>query len=196
MASQRGPWTVFDKTVRFESAWLRLDDHNALRPDGAPTRYGVVHFKNTALGVLPVFDNGDTILIGQHRFPSDRYGWEIPEGGGDPQKDPEEEARRELEEEAGVTARKMTKILDMDMSNSVTDEIAVGYIATGLETGTPNPDPSEVLDTRRIPFRELLRECQSGQISDSLTLVMVFKAYYMAREGLLEPQLAHAMLQG
>ena len=196
MTSQRGPWTVFDKVVHFESPWLRIDDHKALRPDGAPTRYGVVHFKNTALGVLPLFDNGDTILVGQHRFPSDRYSWEIPEGGGDPDKDPVEEARRELEEEAGVTAANMLKILKMDMSNSVTDEVAIGYIATGLEPGEANPDPSEVLQTRRIAFRDLLHECQSGKISDSLTLVMVFKAYYMAREGLLEPELARVMLQG
>jgi len=196
MAEKRGPWTVFDKEIRFETPWLRIDDYNALRPDGAPTRYGVVHFKNTALGVLPLFENGDTLLVGQHRFPADRYSWELPEGGGDPRQDPVAEARRELEEETGYYATEFQEYLRMDMSNSVTDEIAIGYIATNLVPGRTNPDPSEVLETRRIAFKDLLNECVSGQIFDSLTLVMVFKAYYMAREGLLEPELARAMLQG
>ena len=196
MTGKRGPWGVKGVEVRFETAWMRIDDYDAIRPDGAETRYGVVHFKNLALGVLPLFENGDVILVGQHRFPSDRYSWELPEGGGDPSVSPRAEAARELEEETGFKASTWIEMLDMDMSNSITDERAVGFIATNLEPGETNPDPSEVLETRRIAFRDLLNECHGGQITDSLTLVIVFKAYYMAREGLLEPALARAMLQG
>lgn len=196
MSEQRGPWHVNGVTVTYENPWMRIDEFDAIRPDGAPALYGVVHFKNRALAVLPLFDNGDTILVGQHRFPNNNYSWEIPEGGGNPRAESREEAARELEEETGYTARRWLEVLRADLSNSITDETAIGYIATGLKSGQRNPDPSEVLETRRIAFKDLLSECVSGQIFDSLTLVMVFKAYYMAKEGLLEPELARAMLQG
>lgn len=196
MDEKRGPWTVHGVEVKYENPWMRIDAFDATRPDGAPALYGVVHFKNRALAVLPLFENGDTLLVGQHRFPHDHYSWELPEGGGDPGASAREEAARELEEETGFVARHWQEILQLELSNSISDESGVGFIATGLEPGQVNPDPSEVLETRRIAFRDLLKECQSGAILDSLTLVMVFKAYYMAREGLLEPELARAMLQG
>ena len=196
MSEERGPWRVKGVSVTYENPWMRIDEFDATRPDGAPALYGVAHFKNRALAVLPLFENGDTILVGQHRFPNNNYSWEIPEGGGDPHAAPGEEAARELEEETGYTAQVWREVLRAELSNSITDETAIGYIATGLEPGQANPDPSEVLETRRIAFKDLLNECVSGQIFDSLTLVMVFKAYYMAREGLLEPELARAMLQG
>ena len=196
MSEKRGPWQVHGVEVKYENAWMRVDEFDATRPDGAPALYGGVHFQTRALAVWPRFENGDTLLVGQHRFPNAHYSWELPEGGGNPAADQREEAARELEEETGYRAKHWQEILRLELSNSISDETGTGFVATGLEPGRANPDPSEVLQTRRIAFRDLLVECQSGKISDSLTLVMVFKAYYMAREGLLEPELARAMLQG
>ena len=77
-----------------------------IRPDGQPGIYGVVHYKNKAIGVLPVDDDGQIWLVGQYRYPLDAYSWEIPEGGG-----PEGEVargrprRRELREETGLDRR-------------------------------------------------------------------------------------------
>ena len=164
------------------------------RPDGQPGLYGVVNFANLAMAILPVFDDGTIMMVGQHRFPQDRYSWEIPEGGGPLSEDPLASARRELKEETGLTAGNWQEILRMDLSNSVTDEAAIGYLATGLAQGEAEPEGTEDLQTRRISFRAALEDVSSGAISDALTVAMLLRAYYMAVEGELDPALAKAML--
>lgn len=194
MASSRGPWQVHDSREVYRNPWVSLTEHSVTRPDGEPGVYGVVGFANLALAILPLFEDGRLILVGQHRFPQDRYSWEIPEGGGPLGKDPQEGAARELREETGYSARHWQEILRMDLSNSVTDEAAIGYIATGLTAGEAEPEGTEELVTREVHFRDALDEVSSGRISDALTVAMLLRAYYMAREGALDPDLAAAML--
>lgn len=195
MSEKRGPWIVHGRTIVHETPWMRIEQYPVTRPDGQPGEYGVVHFQNIAIAVLPLFANGDTVLVGQHRFPHDRYSWELPEGGGRLDADPRDEAARELKEETGLMAAHWMEVLRMDLSNSVTDEESIGYIATGLSVGEPEPEGTEVLENRRLHFNELLREVISGAITDSLTVAMVLKAHYMALNGLLEPDLSEAMLR-
>ena len=71
-------------------------------PGGSPGIYGVVHFKNRAIGVIPLDEAGYTYLVGQYRYPLQLYSWEIPEGGGPLDEDPLEAAKRELREETGL----------------------------------------------------------------------------------------------
>ena len=82
MSGSRGPWQVGASRTVYENPWLRLTEHDVTRPDGEPGLYGVVEFANLAIAVLPLFEDGTTVLVGQHRFPQDKYSWEIPEGGG------------------------------------------------------------------------------------------------------------------
>lgn len=194
MDEQRGPWRVHGYEVRFENPWLRVTDYIITQPDGTPGRYGVVSYANRAMAILPVFEDGTIMLVGQHRFPHDKYSWEIPEGGSPHDEDPLIGARRELREETGLTAETWMEVLRMDLSNSVTEESAIGYIATGLSQGEAEPDSTEVLQTRRLPFRDALDEAMSGRIFDALTVAMLLRAYYMAKEGELEPALAAAIL--
>jgi len=194
MKTMRGPWQVHGREIVHETPWMRIEDYPITQPDGQPGRYGVVHFQNLALAILPLFDTGETVLVGQHRFPQDKYSWEIPEGGGNPEADPVEEAARELKEEAGLTAARWTEILRMDLSNSITDEASIGYIATGLTQGEAQPEGCEVLELRRLHFCDLLDEVVSGQITDALTVAMVLKAHYMAQNGLLDEALSQALL--
>ncbi|GLK51615.1 NUDIX domain-containing protein [Maricaulis virginensis] len=195
MNGTRGPWQVGASRTVYENPWLRLTEHDVTRPDGEPGLYGVVEFANLAIAILPLFEDGTTVLVGQHRFPQDRYSWEIPEGGGPLDVPPLDSARRELKEETGLEAANWREILRMDLSNSVTDEEAIGYIATGLTQGEAAPEGTEVLQTRRVPFRMALHEAVSGRITDALTVAMLLRAYYMAREGELDETLAAAMLQ-
>lgn len=194
MSRTRGPWTVHDDREVYRNDWVRVTEHSVTRPDGQPGIYGVVGFANRALAVLPVLDDGRIILVGQHRFPQDRYSWEIPEGGGLLDANPLDDAARELREETGFSAGRWREILRMDLSNSVTDETAIGYLATDLTPGEAEPEGTEDLQTRDIHFRDALDEVMSGQITDALTVAMLLKAYYMAREGELDADLAAAML--
>ena len=195
MSESRGPWQVHGTLTVYENPWLKVEAHDVTRPDGRPGIYGVVGFANIAIAVLPLFADGTTVLVGQHRFPQDAYSWEIPEGGGPLDVAPLDSAKRELKEETGLSAEHWQEILQMDLSNSVTDERAVGYIATGLTEGEADPDGTEDLRTRHLPFREALHEAMSGTIRDALTVAMLLRAYYMAMEGELDETLAAAMLQ-
>jgi 8-oxo-dGTP pyrophosphatase MutT (NUDIX family) len=154
----------------------------------------VVRFKNLAVGVLPVDEDGSVVLVGQQRFPLMSYSWEMPEGGAPLAEDPLEGARRELREEAGLVAADWTRILDLELSNSVTDERGVCYLACGLSVCEAEPDRTERLDVVRVRFRELLAAIAAGTVRDSLTVAAALRVYHMAREGELAGALARVML--
>ena len=153
-----------------------------------------MEFKNLALAILPVFDDGTIMLVGQARFPAQDYSWELPEGGGPLGVDPLESARRELREETGLEAAQWLPILEAQLSNSVTDERAIGYLATGLTEVEADPDETELLALARVPFREALDAAMAGHMKDMLTVAMLLRGYHMAREGSLPGALARAML--
>mgnify|MGYP003672182930 CR=1 FL=1 len=194
MSETRGPWTIHAERIAFESPWMRVHEFDVTQPDGRPGMYAVMSPRNLALVVLPLHADGRVTLVGQHRFALDRYSWELPAGGGELDGDPVEGARRELREETGLSADRWSEILQLDLSNSITDERAIGYLATGLHEGEPEPEGTEVLRTRRIHFLEALDEAMSGQIRDALTVAMLLRAYYMAQEGLLASELSGVML--
>lgn len=190
------PWRRGAGRAIYENPWIRVTEHAATAPTGAAATYGLVGFKNFAVAVLPLFDDGTTVLVGQHRFPAGDYSWEIPEGGGPLGTDPLESARRELAEETGLEAADWREVLRAQLSNSVTDEQAVGYLATGLSpaAGRHEVDATEDLAVVRVAYSEALDAAAAGRLKDVLTVAMLFKAYHMAREGLLAPALARAML--
>ncbi|MCB0790139.1 MAG: NUDIX hydrolase [Flavobacteriales bacterium] len=184
----RGPW----KTIRMErvyaSPWIEVDHHDVIDPSGAPGTYGVVHFRNLAIGILPLDQEMNTWIIGQYRYPVRKYSWEIPEGGGDRNVAPLESAARELREEAGIVAKEWTELLRMDLSNSASDEEAIIYLARDLEFHAPEPDSNEELMVRKLSFDALYAMVDSGEITDSLTVAAVLKARLWILEGRIVPQ--------
>jgi 8-oxo-dGTP pyrophosphatase MutT (NUDIX family) len=190
------PWRRGASRVIYENPWIGVTEYAATAPTGAPATYGLVRFKNFAVAVLPLHDNGDTVLVGQHRFPLAGYSWEIPEGGGPLDADPLDSARRELAEETGLQAAHWREVLRAQLSNSVSDERAFGDLALGLSEA-PEPtshDDTEDIRVERVPFREALAAALAGDIEDILTVAMLLKASHMATEGLLPPELAKAMM--
>ena len=188
------PWIVKGVTQAFANDWFRIDEHDVIRPDGAKGYYGVIRVRRLAVGVLPIDAEGCVHLVGQWRFPLGRYSWEMPEGGAEPGEDARGCAERELAEETGLRAREWVQVLEMDLSNSLTDEQAVIFIATDLSPGEVDPDPTEVLKSRKAPFSEVLERVADGRIRDSLTVAAVLRAHHMAVTGQLPAALASAML--
>ncbi len=189
------PWRALEERPVYDNPWINLREFQAEAPTGAQTVYGVAHFKNIAVGVLPIHNDGTIVLVGQHRFPMKDYSWEIPEGGVPVAADPLEGARRELVEEAGLEAANWQEVLRFQLSNSVTDERGVGYIATGLSPVPAAPDATEELALARVHFLDALEQALCGRILDMITVAILLRAYHMAREGLLEGALAKAMLE-
>ena len=154
-----------------------------MHPDGSDGEYGVVRFKNRAIGVLPVSSDGDVWLVGQHRYPHEKYSWELPEGGGPLDQDPLTAAQRELKEETGLTAKEWRPLGACDLSNSVTDETAVCFLAWDLTPGCAAPEPSEALTIKQVKFMKLLEMVMQGEITDSLTIMMTLTAHVLALRG-------------
>ena len=188
------PWSVTATSIPFKNNWLHIDKNDVIRPDGAAGEYTVVRLRRLAVGVLPIEPDGSVHLVGPWRFPLARYSWEIPEGGGEPGEEPLACAKRELEEETGLRAANWTPILEMDLSNSVTDEAGIVFLATGLQAGVKQPEATEVLRHRRAPFGDVLARIVDGRIRDSLTVAALLRAHHMAVTGALAPDLAAAML--
>jgi 8-oxo-dGTP pyrophosphatase MutT (NUDIX family) len=179
------PWQTLSSKIAYENPWIRVTHREVLNPSGGAGIYGVVHFKNTAIGIVPLDDEGFTWLVGQYRYTLERYSWEIPEGGGLVGTDPLESAKRELLEETGITARRWRPLLEMHPSNSVTDEYGVAYVAQDLEFGKSQPEETEDLAMRRVPFSEAVEMVLSGEITDALSMVAILKVNEWLRRGSL-----------
>lgn len=188
------PWIVKSATRPFKNEWFAVDRYEVVRPDGGGGTYTVIRPHRAAVGVLPIEPDGAVHLVGQWRFPLGHYSWEMPEGGAEPGEDPLDCAKRELEEETGLRAGRYEKVLEMDISNSITDERGVVYLAFDLEPGEARPDGTEVLRRRRAHFMDVLQRVASGEIRDAMTVAAVLRAHHMAVTGQLPPDLAQAML--
>ena len=182
-----GPWTRRTRRVAYENPWITIWHDEVIRPDGEPGIYGVVHFANLAVGVLALDDARRVLLVGQHRYALDRYSWEIPEGGVPSGESALDGARRELREETGIEAADWIELSRSHLSNSVSDEEAILYLATGLTHGEAAPDGTEALDVRWEPFDEVLAMTIDGRITDAMTILAVQRAA-LARLTAIDPE--------
>ncbi len=183
MSEPSNPWRTLSSRLVYENPWIRVREDQVLRPDGQPGIYGVVEFRNRAIGVLPVEDDGSVWLVGQYRYPLDLYSWEIPEGGSPASESPEETALRELREEAGLTAARLELISTAHLSNSVCDEIAYIFRATELAHGQSMPEGTEELHAKRVSWDEAWEMLRRGEITDSMSVIALLHEAVRRLEG-------------
>lgn len=177
MSSSKNPWITHQTTEQYDNPWIRVTESAVTNPGGGEGIYGVVHFKNIAVGIVPVDAEGYTWLVGQYRYTLEQYSWEIPEGGCLKDKEvPLKAAQRELLEETGLRAQHWKEILRLHTSNSVCDEEGVAYIATGLTKGRAQPEETEELQLRRLPLSEAVEMVRRGEITDALSMIALLRA--------------------
>lgn len=177
------PWKTRKTQLVYDNPWIGVSHREVVNPAGKDGIYGVVHFKNLAIGIVPVDEEGYTWLVGQYRYTLEQYSWEIPEGGCPVGTDPLDSAKRELQEETGMTADHWTHILDLHTSNSVTDEAGMVYLARGLHPGIASPEDTEDLQVTRVPLQQALDLIHTGVITDALSILGLYRVYWLAREG-------------
>lgn len=170
---ESSPWETHATRIVYTNEWMSLREDQVTTPTGTEGVYGVVS-KSLALGVVAVDEDDRVVLVGQWRYPHDRWSWELPEGGLDEGEEPLEGIQRELAEEAGLAAATWEPLTaaPIALSNSVTDELAHLWLATGLhphEVGSD--DPTEDLLVARVPFDEALAACLDGRIEDAMTVL-------------------------
>jgi len=179
------PWKITSQKDIYNNPWINVTEFQVINPAGNPGIYGKVHYKNLAIGVLPLDEELNTYLVGQYRFPLNQYSWEMPEGGGPEGTDPLESAKRELLEETGLKASQWTEIQRLHLSNSVSDELSILYLARGLEQFEAEPEETEQLIIKKVPFADMYRMVCDGEITDAMTVAAVLKVQLLLTENRL-----------
>ncbi len=173
MNEYKNPWQILNEKEIYDNPWINLTEYVVINPTGGEGIYGKVHFKNRAIGIVPLDENLNTYLVGQFRFTINEYSWEIPEGGGLYNEEPLKAAQRELLEETGLKAERWQKVKEMYLSNSVTDELSIIYVASGLTQHAAMPEETEQLVIKKLPFEEAFEMVMQGKIKDALTIVAI-----------------------
>jgi REP-associated tyrosine transposase len=176
MTDQKNPWQTLSKKDHYDNPWIKVEEHQVINPSGNHGIYGKVSFKNKAVGIIAVDRDGNIRLVGQFRYTLNQYSWEIPEGGSPPGEDLLESAKRELREETGLTANRWSELMRLHLSNSVSDEEAIIFLAEDLTEGEAMPEDTEALAVRNVPFSEAVQMVMDGTITDSMSVAGILKA--------------------
>ena len=185
MNEHHNPWKIIDEQQVYNNNWISVTHYNVLNPSGNKGIYGKVHMKNVAIGIVPLDEEMNTYIVGQFRFVLNEYSWEIPEGGAPLDDAPLASAQRELLEETGLKAERWDKILEMTLSNSVTDERCIIFLARELSQHTATPEETEELVVKKIPFEEVYQMVNDGTITDGVTVAAILKVKLMIERKLL-----------
>lgn len=183
MEEQKNPWKILSDKQVYDNKWINVTEYDVINPSGGKGIYGKVHFKNLAIGIVVLDEALNTYLVGQYRFTLNQYSWEIPEGGGPLEDDPLDSAKRELLEETGLVAHEWIPILNMHLSNSVSDEYAIIYLARQLEQHAPMPEETEQLVVKKLLFEEAWQMMEDGLITDAMSVAAIQKVKWMLMHG-------------
>ena len=168
-------WRKLSSKIIYDNDWMTVREDQVTNPGGGKNLYGHVQFKNVAVAVLPIDDEAQTRLVGQSRYTLDEHSWELPMGGAPRGEDPLEAAKRELREETGLTASHWRELMRLHLSNSITDELGIVYVATGLREGETDLEETEDIEVRALPLSEAIEMARDGRITDALSAATLFR---------------------
>ncbi len=181
----KNPWKKIQSKKIYDNPWIHVQEDQVITPGGSDGIYGTVHFKNRAIAIIPIDQEGNTYLVGQYRYPLDIYSWEVPMGGGLLEDDDLTSSKRELQEETGLIAESWTNIATIHTSNSVTDEEGYIFVATNLTQKEAKPEDTEDLVVKKIPFKKALEMVIDNEITDSMSVAGILKLDYLLKNNLL-----------
>lgn len=181
LPEQIGPWQRLTSESRYENPWIQVFHEDVITPGNTKGIYGRVHFKGTAIGIVPIDKEGNTWLVGQYRYTLKEYSWEIPMGGCPAGELPLNAAQRELAEETGLRGQKWQQIQKLHTSNSITDECGLVFLAEELQQGSMELEASEDITVKKLPLAEAVEWVMDGRITDAISVAALLKVW-MSRE--------------
>lgn len=180
MPDRSNPWQTLETRRYYESSYLAVDEDRVSHRTAKVHPYTALRFRIAGIAVLPVLSDGTTLLVGQYRYVSKRYTWELPRGSGSLSVPALETARRELAEETGLTGGRWIEMATLMASPGISDEIAPCFVAWELEQSQADPDPQEDLAVKRIPFEEAVGACLDGEICDAVSVALILAVHARA----------------
>ena len=168
-------WKKLRSKVIFDNPWMTVLEDRVINPSGGQNDYGHVRFKNRAVAIVPIDDANNTWLVGQDRYTLAEYSWELPMGGAPKNEDPLEAAKRELREETGISAARWTELMRLHISNSITDEEGLVFVAKELSHGETEFEETEKLEIRRLPLTEAIAMAINGEITDAISVAALLR---------------------
>jgi len=168
-------WKTLDSRIVYDNPWITVRDDRVINPGGGENQYGTVHFKNKAVAIVALDEEGNTWLVGQDRYTTGNYSWEVPMGGAPLGEDPLDAARRELKEETGLSAKRWSHVMNLHTSNSITDEEGLIYVAQDLTAGEPDFEETENIEIRKLPLEDALKMVLNGEIVDAISCMALMR---------------------
>lgn len=169
--STHNPWKRLSSKTVYQNAWITVREDQVIRPDGLEGIYGVV-MTRLATGVIAMTPEQEVYLVGQYRYTTEEYSWEIVEGGAEPGETALAAAQRELLEETGLTAAHWTPLGgELHLTNCHSDERGHLFLATGLTEGIASPEGTEELQVKKVPLADALAMVDDGTIRDAISIM-------------------------
>lgn len=169
-------WQTTSSKIVYENPWIKVHEDTTITPDGKDGLYGWVESKSPAVFVVPVDDDGYTYIINQERYTRKKFSWESVAGrtDGEPY---DVAAKRELLEETGVKAGKITVLTEIEIANGVTSFKGAICLAQDLQQTDSAIDAAEgISEVRKLPLTEVVDMIMRGEIVDSQTIAATFMA--------------------
>jgi 8-oxo-dGTP pyrophosphatase MutT (NUDIX family) len=168
-------WQKLSSRIAWQNDWMAVYEDEVINPGGGRNVYGHIHFKNRAVAIVALDDEGNTWLVGQTRYTLGEWSWELPMGGAPLEESPLDAAQRELREETGLSAREWSEVMRLHTSNSITDECGIVFLARGLSEGEPEFEETEDLEVRKLPLDEAVAMVLRGDITDAISVAALLR---------------------
>ncbi len=176
--TQHGPWQIVARTEVYRDPWVELDRDDVIRPDGRPGTHVVVRLM-PGVSVLPIDDSGTVYLTEEFHYAVGRTTIEAVSGGIEAGEEPQSSARRELEEELGITADQWLDLGLCDPFTSVVTSPTRLYLARGLSFGAANLEGTERIRCQAVSLAEAVAMVLDSRITHAPSCLLIMKAYYM-----------------
>ncbi|HEX4953673.1 MAG TPA: NUDIX hydrolase [Thermoanaerobaculia bacterium] len=166
---------LLDRRTLHRGSFLEMTRERVTLPNGIEVDLELVRHPGAA-AIVPLAADGTVVLVRQYRHATDGWLLEVPAGKLDAGESPEACARRELAEEAGVTAEELVSLGPFWASPGFTDEVIHLFLARGLGPAAQSLEEDELLVLERLPFTEAVARAARGEIADGKSACALLRA--------------------